>query len=250
MLVGDYETNNLSQWAVCQMVSYNDPCSGYKTQTYRMQTQTSVVRQGKYAARFEVRDGDYPGFPSGERSEVNESGSVNGTVGSERWYQWSFQLANGFPVARDWQVYSQWHGYIDGSPPIAIGANSWFFPNGQWGIDVNSYTSSNTDTGRTEYAIWKTPQKTGVWNDIKLHIKWSPDPTVGFIEFWYNGVRQTFTGAPCANQTRCYVRTMIPGDRGVYFKQGLYRDNNSTTTGIIYEDGFSAATTEAGLQPL
>lgn len=232
------------------MVGFNDSCSGYKTPTYRMQVQSSVVRQGKYAARFEVRDGDYPGFPSGERSEVNESGSVNGTTGSERWYQWSFQLGNGFPIARDWQVYSQWHGYIDGSPPIAIGANSWNFPNGQWGIDVNSYTSSNTNTGRTEYALWKTPQKTGVWNDIKLHIKWSSDPSVGFIEFWYNGARQTFTGAPCANQTRCYVRTMIPGDKGVYFKQGLYRDNNSTTTGVIYEDGFNVATTEAGLQPL
>ena len=73
---------------------------------------------------------------------------------------------------------------------------------------------------------------------------------MGFVEFWLNGVPQTFTSAPCTGQTRCMVRTLMPGGRGVYFKQGYYRDADIVPTGVVYQDGFSIATTEAGLAPL
>jgi hypothetical protein len=46
------------------------------------------------------------------------------------------------------------------------------------------------------------------------------------------------------------VRTLMPGGGGVYFKQGYYRDSDITATGVVYQDGFSMATTEAGLVPL
>jgi hypothetical protein len=52
-----------------------------------------------------------------------------------------------------------------------------------------------------------------------VHIKWSVRDDVGFIELWHDGVPQTF-GEPCARQTRCTVRTLMPGGDAVYFKQG------------------------------
>ena len=90
----------------------------------------------------------------------------------------------------------------------------------------------------------------GVWNDIKLHIKWSASDNVGFIEFWLNGAPQTFTDTPCAGKTRCTVRTLMPGGGGVYFKQGYYRDSSIGPTGVVYHDGFSVAHTEGSLAPL
>jgi hypothetical protein len=55
-----------------------------------------------------------------------------------------------------------------------------------------------------------------------VHIKWSVRDDVGFIELWHDGVPQTF-GEPCAGQTRCTVRTLMPRGDGVYFKQGYDR---------------------------
>ena len=55
-----------------------------------------------------------------------------------------------------------------------------------------------------------------------MHIKWSVRDDVGFIELWHDGVPQTF-GEPCARQTRCTVRTLMPGGDAVYFNQGCIR---------------------------
>jgi hypothetical protein len=246
--VGDFETGNFNQWPVCQNVAVKSVvCTAIGAPTYSMQVQDQVVRQGRYAARFEVRHGDTPaGICCGARAEVSGEAATRADEGDDRWYQWSTLFDTDFPSQRGWSVLSQWHAYADGgSPPVAI-ANS---TPGRWGIVLTKWTSPGQQSP-PQFEPWSTPVVPGVWNDIKMHIKWSASDDVGFIELWINGAQQVFTDAPCANQTRCAIRTLMPGGGGVYFKQGYYRDDSIVPTGVVYHDGFSEAETEDGLVPL
>lgn len=214
-----------------------------------MATQGSVVRQGSLAGRFEIRDGDRPdGVCCGDRAEVSAEGASAAAEGDDRWYQWSTQFGEQFPANEGWSVVSQFHADADGSPPVAFSAGPTNVDSNRWGIVLSTWNAPG-DPGPT-YTPWSAPMVRGLWNDIKLHIKWSASDNVGFVEFWRNGAPQTFTGAPCAGQTRCSVRTLMPGGGGMYFKQGYYRDPAITATGVVYHDGFSIADTEGGLRPL
>jgi Polysaccharide lyase len=48
----------------------------------------------------------------------------------------------------------------------------------------------------------------GAWEDTVLHVNFSTDPTVGYVELSYNGVLQTLTGG----QTRHYEATLQTGN--------------------------------------
>ena len=52
--------------------------------------------------------------------------------------------------------------------------------------------------------IWSIPTPTYQWFTMVLAIKESYDSSVGYIEFWYNGVKQTFTNG----STRYYCQTL------------------------------------------
>jgi hypothetical protein len=214
-----------------------------------MQVQTNVVRQGsKFAARFEVRHGDQPqGICCGDRAEVSGEERTGANEGDDLWYQWSTLFGEDFPAGQEWSVVSQWHAHREGSPPVAIAAGGATLSSDRWGIVLTIWNAPG-DRGPT-FTPWSAPVNRGVWNDIKVHIKWSVRDDVGFIELWHNGAPQTFS-APCAGQTRCMVRTLMPGGGGVYFKQGYDRDPAITATGVVYHSGFSIAHTEADLAPL
>ncbi|MFE3290942.1 polysaccharide lyase [Rhodococcus sp. NPDC059234] len=249
LFTGDFETGNFSQWPICQSVAINDACSLYDNSHYSLQVQSAVRRQGRFAARFEVRDGDVPAtVPGGERAEVQGGPETGGSEGADLWYQWSTQFSTTFPAnhaSQGWGLVSQWHGEVDGPPPLGMYVD---VGDGQWGLRVNAQTSPGQFIA--SYVPWRTGLAQGSWQDIKIHIKWSTDDRVGFVELWHNGIRQTFTDAPCAGQDRCYVRTLIPLGSTTYFKQGYYRDPNVTGTGILYHDGFTVAPTESGLGAL
>jgi hypothetical protein len=211
-----------------------------------MQVVDNVVRQGKFAARFEVHHGDEPaGMCCDPRAEVSGEGATEADEGDDLWYQWSTLFGDNFPSGQGWSVFSQWHSPEDGSPPVAIGQNP---GDGGWGILLSTWNAPGN--AGPKFIPWRAPLVRGVWNDIKVHIKWSASDEVGFIEFWLDGAPQTFTAAPCAGQTRCEVRTMIPGGGAMYFKQGYYRDASILPAGVVYHDGFSIAHTEADLLPM
>lgn len=248
--VGDFETGNADQWPNCQnVVIVSGPCSEFPNDTYSMRVEAAPVRQGRFAARFEVRQGDQPrGICCGDRAEVSGENATVTNEGDDRWYQWSTMFGEGFPAAQGWSVISQWHANAGGSPPLAFSAGPTNVAAGRWGIVVVTY--NDVDAEGPVFTPWSAPVVPGVWNDIKVHVKWSTSDAVGFIEFWLNGVPQTFTAEPCAGETRCMVRTLMPGGNGAYFKQGYYRDPDITEPGVIYHDGFSMANSEVGLAPL
>jgi hypothetical protein len=73
----------------------------------------------------------------------------------------------------------------------------------------------------------------GVWHDFALHVKWSSNPSVGFVELWYDGEKVV---------PKTYADTLFPGETN-YLKQGLYRDAATQPTQVIFHDGFVIATT-------
>jgi hypothetical protein len=218
MRTGDYDTGDLSQW------------SGHQNlRPYSLTMVRSPVRQGGYAARFEVRNGDDPLCAAGwgcygDRSEVQMS--TGETEGQERWYSWSTMIASDFPRYATWQVISQWHADADGSPPIGF-----YAVDDDLVLQFHRFSAPGSPIDIVN--AWKGPLRRGQWQDIRLHVKWSGSDSVGFVELWINGVQQTFDNG----QTRRYIRNMYPGVSN-YFKQGLYRQGGLSQTGVVYHDGF------------
>jgi hypothetical protein len=212
LLRADYETGNLSQWGAYQRVAAD-----------RISVVQSPVRQGKFAARFEVRNGDNP-IGYGDRAEVQVG--TNESEGAERWYAWSTMFASDFPRTSAWQVVSQWHANADGSPPLAF-----FAENDSLVLEAHRFSGPGSPIDIKD--IWTGPMRRGQWQDIVIHVKWSGSDSVGFVELWIDGVQQRFDDG----STRRYIRTLTPGV-GAYFKQGLYRQSGIPGTGVIYHDGF------------
>nr|WP_224244483.1 polysaccharide lyase [Hyalangium gracile] len=201
---GDFETGDRSQYSGAQMVSAD-----------RLQVVTSPVAEGRYALKATVKQGDDPINSSGNRNELVYQG--NEAVGSEYYYRWKVMFAPDFPSVRTWQVFTQWHhDGCCGSPPVE------FFV---YGEEIRlTLTDSITP--------WSMPLTRGVWHEFIFRVKWSADPSVGFVELWHNRERVL----PKRN-----LATMYPASK-VYLKLGLYRSDTISQTGVVYHDGFTQAT--------
>lgn len=201
---GDFETGNTSQYTRVQQVSAD-----------RLQVVTSPVLQGRYALKATVRQGDDPINSSGNRNELVYQGYEK--EGSEYYYRWQVLFPQDYPSVKTWQVFTQWHhDGCCGSPPVE------FFVYGE----ELRFTLTDSVTP------WKTALVRGKWQDFILHVKWSPEPSVGFVELWHNGQRVL---------SRYAHATMYPGN-GIYLKMGLYRSDTVQPVGTVYHDGFVQGT--------
>lgn len=208
---GDYETGDTSQWPGAQSVRDDS-----------IAIVEDMVREGDHAARFEVRSGENPiGF--GDRAEVQSA--TDAREGDERFYAWSTMLASDFPRYTDFQVLAQWHAEADGPPPLAFYAE---------GDDLVLRANRHAAPGELLDIVdlWRGPLRRGEWQDLKLHVKWSADDRVGFVELWVDGVMRSLD----SGSRRRYVRAMYPGFDN-YFKQGLYRESGLPRPGVVYHDG-------------
>ncbi len=201
---GDFETGDLGQYSSLQRVGAD-----------RLLVVQSPVRQGRYALKATVRQGDDPINSSGNRNELVYEGREQ--EGAEYYYRWQVMFAPDFPSVRTWQVFTQWHHEgCCGSPPVE------FFVYGE------ELRLTLTDS----VTPWRAKLERGVWQDFIFHVKWSPDPGVGFVELWHNGQLVL---------PRYLHATMYPGD-GIYLKLGLYRSDTVQPVGVVYHDGFVQAT--------
>jgi hypothetical protein len=201
---GDFETGNRSQYSAAQMVSAD-----------RLQVVSSPVAEGQYALKATVIQGDDPINSSGNRNELYYLS--NETAGAEYYYRWKVMFAPDFPSVRTWQIFTQWHhDGCCGSPPVE------FYVNGE---QLRLRLTDSVDA-------WTAPLVRGVWHEFIFHVKWSPDPAVGFIELWHNREK----AVPRRN-----LATMYAGTKN-YLKLGLYRSETITQVGVVYHDGFIKAT--------
>jgi hypothetical protein len=191
-----------------------------------MQVVASPARQGKNALRVEVRQGDNPINGSGNRNElVRYDGS---SEGKEFYYGWSTLFPSDYPMTPYWQVFMQWHHpRNDGAPPVrfVLGCSA-----GDCGSPMPDTMFFIVD-GKN---VWTMDHVTrGAWHDFLLHIKWSANSSVGFVELWYDGKLVV----PKRN-----IRTLFLSSDTNYLKMGLYRDSAVQPTAVLYHDGLVQAT--------
>ncbi|PTL82483.1 polysaccharide lyase [Vitiosangium sp. GDMCC 1.1324] len=220
---GDIETGNLSQFSTKESMGAD-----------RLQVVQSPVRQGRYALRAEVRQGDDPINASGNRNElVKFDGASEGT---EFYYGWSTLWPSDYPMTPNWQVFMQWHHPgSGGAPPVRFVLGCSAADCGQPLPDTLFFIVDN----KTQWMM--APVTRGVWHDFVLHIKWSANSSVGFVELWYDGKLVV----PKRN-----VRTLFNSSDTNYLKMGLYRDEAVQPTAVLFHDGLVQATTlEEAMQP-
>jgi hypothetical protein len=155
---------------------------------------------GRKALRFTMPGG-------GQRSEI-EPNVDNLTEGQDRYVRLSVRLADGFPVnTNSWQLLTQFKNEGTGSPPLELRVgNGNFVLSGGFG----------RPGGARSFDKVIGPAVTGRVVTVVLHVKFSADPSKGFVDAWLDG-QQKFAGF------RPPGGTLYPGMYS-YWKLGLYRD--------------------------
>jgi hypothetical protein len=202
--LGDFESANLSQWDAVQ-----------ETVDGRVSIEHTVVRQGRYAARFEVKPGDHWAGLAGERAEVLKG--VGEVAGDESYWAWSTYFPASFVSdhTSGFQMFTQWH------------------------------SSSNTNTSGVTFQVvgerlvvrveggatsdqWHQydlgPLVRSAWQDFVVHVRWGSGND-GFLDVWRDGKLMVSHA----------VGPNIGTGLGTYVKQGFYRPSTSTTT-VVYAD--------------
>lgn len=204
--VGDFESANLKQYMKVQAVAPD-----------RAVVVTNPLRQGKYAAKITVRQGDNPIRASGNRTELVKAS--NETNGSEYYYRWASMFPSNFPRSAKWQLFTQFHhSGTNGSPPMEF-----FVLNDQLRMRVG---------GLNGKIVWTAPLSRGRWYNFVLHAKWSSNSSVGFIELWVDGKKVV---------PKRYMATMYSGQYNI-MKVGYYRDASISQTAQVYHDTGKQAT--------
>jgi polysaccharide lyase-like protein len=233
VFAGDWETGDASQWSGNHW-NRNVPLSD------QFKIVTDPVRQGGFSARFTVRPGDKFFSTSGERSEVLYTGA-NEVEGDDVWYAFSTLFPAGWVTPAGWSIFAQWHSSYPVSPPVA------FNMKGER-IQVNVFSGA-VDTGaagfKAMYPVTDNLER-GVWNDFVVHVVWSR--TNGRLEVWQRTGSNPFEQRVDASgiPTMQTIGGVVSSN---YLKVGFYRNDEPNLVNVVYQDGFSRATTPANLAP-
>jgi hypothetical protein len=200
----DYESGDLRQWD-----------GGQQAAEGRIAVVRDPVEQGRYAARFEARQNEFTGGDTtSNRSEVLLT-RYRDRPGDERWYRWFTLVPEDFPDDQPEAFASimQWKR-DDSQNPLPLGF-------GIRGHDLRISSSGTRYMGRIEF---------GRWHEFLVHVKWSTDPDVGFLEVWLDGDRileKTKLQNVFADASGAPI--------GHYVKQGLYKSNDLPTAHVFHD---------------
>ena len=196
---------------------------------------TAPVREGRYSIALTLTGATRAdeGICCGSRNElVPRFRDVE--EGDDLFFGFSTQLAPGFPTDLGWQVITQFKQNFDGSPPLSLNVED-----RQYEIE-GGYGHPD---GPNEFNQPIGPAVTGVWVDWVLHVRFSADPGIGYVEVWQNGELVLPRFAPGSG-------TLYPGsgDRaGSYVKTGPYRDPTIPVPATMYLDDWRIGTSYAAV---
>ncbi|MBB5620337.1 hypothetical protein HDE69_001386 [Pedobacter cryoconitis] len=117
------------------------------------------------------------------RAEGHGAKNYQAAEGSDIYIGWTSKIY--MPVSLKTEAIFQWKAY----PTSKASANHPLMLrtlNGK--LELQHFDESHTAT-----VPWSIALATGTWQQFVIRMKVSKDPSIGFIEFWYNGVQQTFT---------------------------------------------------------
>jgi hypothetical protein len=150
----------------------------------RITTTPDAAMPYGFAYSDEIRNGDNPaGY--GERAEVGEGNPTRFGLedrlfeaGQNRWIAFPFTLGTDFPLnTSSWYVIAQLKQLGSmGTPILSIASDE------QGGIGLFNSDSNSGSSGNIRR--WHGPVKLGQLNKLVLHVKFSANPTVGFVELY------------------------------------------------------------------
>lgn len=197
---GDFETGTIKQWS-------------YFFTEAQLKVVMTPVRAGKYALEATAK-------ATNDRVEV-QHGSSTAKEGDERYYGWSVMT------------------------PKALGPSdhqTGYFETKQSYMQIMAFSIKGTDVSLdlrppNNRRIWSGKGKftIGVWHDFTIHIKWSKDAAIGFIELWFDG-QKVLTQTP--------AQTLWDGN-GPFFQIGLL---SGVAGEVVYVDEAREGTTLADVQ--
>jgi hypothetical protein len=219
----------------------------------RIQRSTFAV-QGTYSYRFQVQQDDHCGSPSkaAVRSELGQDNPSRSTMlnrifyeNDDRWIAWQVYLPTDFPSDTSlWQEIAQWHQFAGGGPPLEMGVTQ-----GKFHLirSTTTYYSDVDTEDVTPTASW--PVVKGRWVKFTMHVKFSPNPAVGFVELYGDlatpgQIRQLLPKTP--------TWTMKKDANGnalrTHARIGIYRNASIPSPSTLYYDGYTVATTRAAAE--
>jgi hypothetical protein len=217
-------------------------------QTTLQLKQDTFRAQGARSYRIEIRDGDIcGGSRDSERAELSQGNPDGGTAfdnrrfyqGDDRWISWQLFLPADFPTATSyWQTIQQWHQQGDGGPPLAMDVvnNEFQLYRGA------STTASDVNTVR----VGRWPVVTNRWVRFTIHIKFSPNSGIGFVELYGD---LTTPGQTTTLLPKTFMSTMKVDGSGtalpIHSRIGIYRHYLIDGTAYLWYDGYSVGNTRA-----
>jgi hypothetical protein len=94
--------------------------------------------------------------------------------------------------------------------------------------------------------VWSEPLVRNRWIDFTVRVKWSKDPSVGFVELWADGRRQTFSDG----RSRLAMATIQDDQDVVESIATNYRKLNMIKEPVtILHDAVKIGTSYAAVQP-
>lgn len=166
---------------------------------------------------------------------------------SEFYYSWSFMIPENEEhpddVVQD-NIIAQWHEPINikwnvknEQPPFfLIYKNDVHAKNNQRELGIMYGLRYDQNLVKHHSFRSNVNIEKGKWNEVVLHIKWSSDPKIGFLEIWINGEKVVNDGI-----SKFYAANLYTDINGFshpnFLKLGQYR-LGQTTTQSIYLDEF------------
>jgi len=246
---GGFETNDLSQW--------NDVNRNLDhPESYQIEIITSPVREGMYAVKTTVHDGDEFLTTGGERCDLERREPYE-KEGDDLWYAWSTQFPTDwqsftYTVPDDWFVIADWHSEYDNVGQLIqleVNSNNQLWVKGLTG-NVSSYTNFTGNGDGHFYEKMVTENLSlGLWNDFVFHVKWTTE-NEGVIEFWHKVEGQdNFTKILDLKEIPTLQFKAVKSQyKSPYFLLAHYRDASFTHTTTLFHDGFRQGTTKESIQ--
>ncbi len=236
-----FETGTYSPWAEVNY-NLNNPLSN------QFQIVTSPVRQGTYAAKTTVHDGDEFMNTGGERCDLEIDPSQREHVGDDLWYAFSEQFSSdwqnpGPPPDGDWLVIVDWHAsanYPNVCQVMQLETDSTgalilqLLTGNVEGYDC--FTGSGTAHYYSEVVLPSISP--GLWHDFVFHVVWTTSNS-GSVELWHllEGQQEYTKIADLHNIPTLQYKTDANNPDVPYFIWAHYRSALNTHTSILYKDG-------------
>jgi hypothetical protein len=225
---GDVSTGDLSQFVV-------EPTNNVGGTTPAVVT--NPTHHGRYAIALTLNGATDPdqGICCGSRNELLPR-FRDLQEGDDLWFGFSTYLGAGFPTSGGWQVITQFKQNQDGAPPLSLTVED-----GQYKIE-GGYGHPG---GSRLFIRPVGAAVTGRWVDWVWHVRFSTDPSVGFVEVWLDGRPVLRRFAPPGG-------TLYSGSgptAGSYVKTGLYRERTISEPATLYLADWRIAASADGVRP-